>query len=124
MQNLHIEPTPTTPLINFNADSGNLEINGYLIPEDPNSFIRPIHEWLSEYLMLLPKQIKLVIRLICPHGRSANYLIIKMIKQLEAVAKQGSNVLICWMYDDEDELELGEDFDDLTKLAFEFIEVN
>mgnify|MGYP000580647207 CR=1 FL=1 len=39
-----------TPLINFNAETGLMQIHGSSLPENPIEFYEPIINWLNKYI--------------------------------------------------------------------------
>ncbi len=49
MDNLIIEKTKTTPLINFDYEKQELLIQGESYPENTYDFYHPVFEWLNEY---------------------------------------------------------------------------
>ena len=49
MDPIKIEGTPKTPTVNFNAESGVLEIKGRSIPENAVEFYKPLVDWIGSY---------------------------------------------------------------------------
>ena len=47
MDPIKIEGTPKTPTVNFNAESGVLEIKGRSIPENAVEFYKPLVDWIG-----------------------------------------------------------------------------
>ncbi len=47
MENLIIEGSKTKAYINFNKDSGLLEIGGESYPENALEFFKPVYDWLK-----------------------------------------------------------------------------
>jgi hypothetical protein len=50
VQNLIIEPTPKTPLIELNCLTGELIFSGKSIPENASKVYEPVFNWLTEYV--------------------------------------------------------------------------
>ncbi len=57
MEPLLIEGKINTPSVNFNSDSGLLNIEGRSIPENPVKFYLPIEDWIVNYLLTNPSEI-------------------------------------------------------------------
>ena len=55
MENILIEKSNDTPMVNFNAESGILQISGDSYPEFPGNFYTPIIKWLEEYIKTTPQ---------------------------------------------------------------------
>ena len=51
MNNLFIDGTALTPLIDFNADQGVMRIQGRSIPDNPDEFWYKVLLWFDEYMM-------------------------------------------------------------------------
>ena len=49
MIKFHLEGTAKTPLIDFNGETGILELKGRSIPENSVEFFQPITAWLDDY---------------------------------------------------------------------------
>ena len=49
MDPIKIEGTPKTPTVNFDAESGVLEIKGRSIPEHAVEFYKPLVDWIGSY---------------------------------------------------------------------------
>jgi hypothetical protein len=124
METTSIEGTAKTPSVNFNPDKGILEIKGRSIPENSLEFYHPILEWLKAYAQAPQKETKVNIQLEYLNTSSSKCLV-DVFHKLQLIADAGNEVKINWYYeeDDEDMLETGEDFEDILKLPFTFIEI-
>ena len=49
MEKLYFEGTEDIPEIDFNAETGNLLLEGRTIPEDTGYFYQPVLDWLNNY---------------------------------------------------------------------------
>jgi hypothetical protein len=56
MENIHIEKTGKTPEVLFDFENHYFEIRGVSIPEDSESFYRPLMDALTEYVYQLTHQ--------------------------------------------------------------------
>lgn len=119
MENISYEGTPKTPTVNLNYAAGVLEIKGRSIPENSIEFYKPIVEWLEKYSE--KPQNKTVANIQLEYfNTSSSKCILDVFKKLEAIHKAGSDVVINWYYeeDDEDMLEAGEDYQSIIRVPF------
>lgn len=122
MQALHIERTDDTPKVVFDMQAPEFEISGKSLPEDVWVFYEPLFDWLEEYTKS-PLD-KTVVKLNIEYFNSASHKAINDLLEIFAdIPKKGKSVLIKWHFlrEDEDMLESGHDFADLTGLNFEYI---
>jgi hypothetical protein len=117
-----VQPTPTTPKIFFDAESGYLEISGKSLPENSVDFFMPIQNWLDSYVVSPNSITRLTFKLEYFNTSSTSQFL-KMIKKVEKLHENGYNAAINWYYDHEDEdmREAGEDFKLLVKVPVEII---
>ena len=120
MDKLKIEPDNKTPFINFNSESGVLEIKGKSIPENSVEFYRPVYAWLDEYALNPKSKTNLVVELEY-FNTSSSKCLLDIFRKLEPLQKNSkSEVTVTWLYeeDDEDMQEAGEDYQTIVKLPF------
>lgn len=121
-----LRESPTTPYVNFDANTGVLRIEGRSIPENVIDFYQPILRWIEEYSQNpLPETIA--------HLRfeyfntSSSKRIFDIMKKLEKLAGESrKRVVINWYYeeDDEDIYFAGNDYKALmNKVEFNLVEV-
>jgi hypothetical protein len=124
MEPISFEGTPKTPTVNFNADSGIVEIKGRSIPENSIEFYKPLVDWLEEYKENAQPMTKVIIQLEY-FNTSSSKCILDVFKKLEAVHKAKNPVEIHWYYeeDDEDMLEAGEDYESIIRVPFKMVEI-
>ncbi|PCJ81366.1 MAG: nuclear pore complex subunit [Flavobacteriales bacterium] len=122
MEHLHLEGTPKHPTIDFNADTGMLEIKGRSWPEHATNVYQPVFDWLAGYFKN-PKDETVVKVSLEYFNTSSSKVILDIFKQLEEYIGQGHNVKCEWYYenDDYDLLEQGEIFQEITKVPLELI---
>ena len=120
-----LNPTETTPSVNFNPETGKLIIEGNSIPNDAEEFFNPLLSWLEEYVSSTRVKTTLVIKL---HyfNVSSSKRILYMFYKLNELLKLNKPVVIKWYYsEDEDEMfEVGQDFAFMVNIPFHFIEYN
>lgn len=120
-----IEGSPKTPTINFDGESGVLEIKGRSIPENAIEFYKPLIDWLTNYADNPQAQTKVNVQLEY-FNTSSSKCILDVFKKLESIQNsKASSISINWHYeeDDEDMLEAGEDYQAIINIPFNMIEV-
>ncbi len=122
MDNLKIEGTRQTPEIDFDAISGILKLDGRSIPENTFEFFTPVLNWLDEYISNTPDKTVAKINLEYFNTSSSKY-ILEILKRLKIILNDGKDVLVEWYYEEDDEemMETGEDYEDVSGLPFEII---
>lgn len=124
METIIIEGTPKTPSVNFDSTSGILQLKGRSIPENSIEFYKPLVEWLDEYAAR--PQAKTAVNIQLEYfNTSSSKCLLDLFKKLESMHKGGSDIMIKWYYeeDDEDMLEAGEDYQSIINIPFKMIEV-
>ena len=124
MEKLTIEGSPKTPTIKFDPESGKLLIQGRSIPENSIEFYKPLVDSLEEYSGS-PKSKTNVDIVLEYFNTSSSKCILDVFKKLEKINSDGSEVVINWHYeeDDEDMLEAGEDYQAIINIPFKMIEI-
>jgi hypothetical protein len=119
MDDLHLEPTKNSPLVEF-FTSGKLIIAGSVYPENAKEFFDPLIEWIVK-LQSTHVDLDLIIEYI---NTSSAKKLLELLQKLERNAEIG-NRNINWFYQkwDTDMLETGEILaESLSKLTFKFTE--
>jgi hypothetical protein len=122
MQPLIIEGQEDTPKVIFDKDNNIFEISGKSLPENVTDFYQPLYDWLEQYVAAPNDQT--IISLKIDYFNSASHKAINYILEILAtILQESKKVLVKWHYfsDDEDMLESGHDFAELTGLEFEYI---
>jgi hypothetical protein len=124
MDNLVLEGSPKTPEINFNLNSGILEIKGRSIPENSVEFYKPLIDWIGVYGNE-PKENTIIEMRLEYFNTSSSKCILDLFKKLESINTGATEVLVNWYFeeDDEDMEEAGEDYDAIINLPFKMVEV-
>lgn len=121
MENYTLTPTPKTPRIYFNSETGEFEISGRSIPENSIEFYRPLMEWLDQYVQNPHSDTKLTINLEY-FNTSSSKCLVEIFRKLEKTLET-SKAKILWHYEEEDEdmMESGEDYQKIIKVPIELI---
>jgi hypothetical protein len=111
MENLHIEATKYTPKITLDADKGLIEIKGKSYPENTFEFYAPMMKWIEEYFEGNAQEKTIVNMEIIYFNSSSSKLFFDFFDLLDE-AKDEHEIVINWIYDEENESaeEAGEDF--------------
>jgi hypothetical protein len=124
MDPISIEGTAKTPTIKFEYDQGFLEIKGRSIPENSIEFYKPLIDWLDKYSS--NPQIKTNVNIQLEYfNTSSSKCILDVFKKLESLHNKGSQIVINWFYeeDDEDMLEAGEDYQAIINVPFKMMQI-
>jgi len=121
MENIILQPTPKTPSVKLDAQSGMVEIKGRSIPENSLEFYKPLIEWVEKYSTDSQSETNVHIQLEY-FNTSSSKCLLDFFKRLETI---NNKVVINWYYeqDDEDMLEAGEDYEAIINVPFKMIEV-
>jgi hypothetical protein len=124
MEAIYIEPTPKTPEINFNHEKGLISLKGRSIPEHTVEFYKPLHKWIDEYAQN-PSSNTTIEIFIEYYNTSSSKSILDLLKRLEGIHLAGSDMLLKWYYEEDDEslMESGEEFKSMVDIPFELIPV-
>lgn len=122
MAPLQLEGTPKTPHVNFDPETGLLELKGRSIPENSIDFYKPLIDWIDQYGRTPRSRSALHVQLEY-FNTSSSKCILDVFKKLEMIRAAGNEVTVLWHYeaDDEDMLEAGEDYAGIINVPFKMI---
>ncbi len=122
MENLIIASTLKSPEVKFNTN-GDLLIAGKSIPEDSNSYYKPLFAWLEEFKKTSPPAINLTLKLEYMNTSSVR-IVLRFLQNLVALSKENVTLKIKWVYDfdDDDICEQGEIIQESIKYPIEMVE--
>ena len=122
MERLLIGATQKSPLVHMDANKGLIEIKGRSTPEDTDIVFRPIIKWVDEYVEN-PREKTIVNFHFEYFNSSTTKALMRFVNKLVLLNKNEKFELeINWLYFDEDMLEYGQDFEELSGLSFNFVE--
>lgn len=122
MENLTIQATAISPMINFVAGKGLFEIKGRSVPENAMKFYDPLLEWTKAYVKNPLSETLLELH-IEYFNTSSSKCLLQIFKQLEAIHGKSTQVRMIWFYSEDDMLEVGEDYQMLLKIPIELREI-
>ena len=119
MSVIQLEGTAKTPKVEFIDAPLSMAISGRSIPENSIEFYSPLMNWVDEHLSANNGPIEISIRLEYLNTSSSKCLM----DLLKRVEKAKVNASVLWYYEEEDEdmLEVGEDYDAIIDLPFRLI---
>lgn len=122
MENLKIPNTKYTLGVNFDVETGILEMSGTSYPENAIDYFQKIFDWIKTYMSNQHRPIVLNLKLDYLNTSSTK-CILDILELLEQYYKNGNDVVLNWYYaeDDEDILETGKEFAEDIDLPLNFI---
>lgn len=120
-----VPATKSSPAINFDPETGTLEIHGESYPENCSRFYQPMFKWLENYLPSVQDSGVTLTMEIIYFNSSSSKTFMDLFDLLEAEAKSGTSITVNWRYhpDNETALECGEDFrEEVSRLSFNLVE--
>lgn len=124
MNKYFVKGTNRTPLIHLDADKGLIELKGRSTPEDSDKVYDKVFEWVDLYME--KAQNKTVVNFHFEYiNSSTTKALMRLINRLLVASTSNiTEVEINWLYCDDDMLEYGEDFEELSGMQFKFINVD
>ncbi|WOK09736.1 DUF1987 domain-containing protein [Imperialibacter roseus] len=124
MKRFNITGTKYTPDISFDPNVASFSISGVSTPENSLDFYQSTYRILEQYALEGSQKLEANIRLVYFNTSSAKCLY-DIFRKLVSVSSSGKQVIVNWIYDDDDEdiLESGEDYSELLPLEFRFVPV-
>ncbi|WP_276354587.1 DUF1987 domain-containing protein [Cohnella caldifontis] len=124
IRHVYIEGTRSTPEVDFDPELHVLSIRGQSYPENAFAFYEPLLKWLDEYLADLNAESTVEIELQLPYiNTTSTKCFLMMLEKLDEAFKQGKQVGVRWLYDEdnESELECAEEFKEDLLLPFRIL---
>lgn len=120
MEILKIQATDETPSVTLDPERNALEFSGKSLPEDVTRFYGPVLSWLDAYEKTARAKTTVDFKLLYFNTASSK-LILDILFKLENIHQSGTEILIRWHYEEEDEdmREAGEEYGDLVEVPFE-----
>jgi hypothetical protein len=124
MQMLLIEPTKSTPRVEFDKSSQIYRITGQSYPENALLFFTPVFQWLDDFLGNMTGEAEFQFGLQYMNTSSSK-CIMDIIDMLDSAYARGKKVAIKWLYDADNEnlLECAEEFKEDVSLPFVIVPV-
>ena len=125
METFYLPATKLSPEINLNPNTGLLTFKGRSTHENPVVFYEPIIQWLQEYSKQPAPQTTLHIYIDYFNTASSKCLL-DILKKTQHIIETGNSAIVKWEYETGDDAmhEAGQDFSEILKFPFQFIESN
>ncbi|MBL4594025.1 MAG: DUF1987 domain-containing protein [Flavobacteriales bacterium] len=122
MSDIDTEGTLQSPTISFDETNNYLLIEGRSTLENPAKFYQPLISKLENCKKLPARKMEIDFKLEY-FNTTSSISILGVLKCLQSIRTDGNEVVINWFYDAEDEdiLEIGEDFSTIVKFPFNLI---
>jgi len=123
MEDLFLTKTFNSPEVEFISSSGELNIEGRSIPEDPGEFFEHLINWMNDYFLDPPEKTVMSIKLEYINSGSSKYML-ELLRILKLNSENGRDVLVKWYFEEGDESieELGQHYEQTMQIPFEIIE--
>jgi len=121
-ETFYIEATQSTPEIKLDKEQSKIEMSGRSLPENVKEFYGPVINWLDEYVKTPNDKTKVVLDFEYFNTASSK-MIMDILERIKEIKKQGKEIDVDWCYieEDDDMLEAGEDYSEITEVPFNFI---
>ena len=125
MENLYLKGTEETPEIIFDRDKPEFRVTGKSYMEDATAHYSKVIAWLKEYSKE-PNSItnfKFELEYV---NTASSKIVHDILNSLDNMHLNGYEVLVEWHYypEDEDMLELGQEYEEIYEVPFKFEEIN
>ncbi len=119
--NLKIEPSQSSPLVDFSVLRVGQHIQGVSIPVDAFEFYKQIHDFLdaNESKLLPNSEFHFDLKYF---NTSSSKALFNLLQRIQKQIKEGKELRVVWYFSDDDDfmLESGEEFEQLLDASFEF----
>ena len=123
MDDLYLKKTFNSPEIEFIAESGEINMEGRSIPEDPGEFFERLINWMNEYFLDPVEETVMNIKLEYINSGSSKYML-ELLRIMKINYEKGCKVLVKWFFEEGDESieELGQHYEQTMQIPFDIIE--
>jgi hypothetical protein len=126
VESLFIEPSKSTPKVDFNAVTRVLAVKGESYPENSFKFYDPIFQWLDAFFGQIDDDGTINLEISLPYiNTSSSKCILMLLEKFEEAGNSGRKICVNWYYDkdNENEMECAQDFKEFVELDFNLIAV-
>jgi hypothetical protein len=125
MENLYLKGTEETPEIVFDKDKPEFRVTGKSYMEDATAHYTSVIAWLKEYSKIPNSTTNFKFELEYLNTASSK-IVHDILNALDNMHLEGHEVLVEWHYykEDEDMLELGQEYEEVYEVPFKFEEIN
>jgi hypothetical protein len=111
-----------TPYILLDPEKLACEVTGKSYPPDVLKFYEPVMDWLDDFRLMNKDKLTFSFKLDY-YNTASSKILLELFYKLEDITKESTEVIVNWYYPDDDEemLEVGEEFQKLVGLRFNHI---
>jgi hypothetical protein len=122
LDKLEIKAGVDTPYIIFDPETLSCEVSGKSYPPDVLKFYEPVMDWLDDFRLLSKEKLVVTFKLDY-YNTASSKILLEIFYKLEEIRKESTDVSVNWYYPDDDEemLEVGEEFQRLVNVPFKHI---
>ncbi len=122
MDDLFVEATDVTPMVDFSKTKNTFKIIGKSLPEDVKNFYTPIIQWFDAYSLQPNPETNLILDFEY-FNTSSSKMILILLNKVREINRKGFQVLVTWTHPSHDvEIEeAGEEFAELLNIPFQII---
>lgn len=119
---VHIHRSDETPEIIMSTSEGMIKYSGRSMPEDAKSFYLPLKEWILKYAENPTPGTRVIFEYEYFNTASSK-MIMEIIEAANKIGAKDKNFKAEWRYleDDDDILEAGEEYEEITGISFEYV---
>ncbi len=121
-ETFYVEASQSTPEIKLDKENSKIEMSGRSLPENVKEFYGPVINWLEEYIKAPNDKTKIVLNFEYFNTASSK-MIMDILEKIKEIKEQGKEIDVDWYYieEDDDMLEAGEDYSEITEVPFNYI---
>ena len=118
---VYIKGSVETPEVVLKKNEGVLKFSGRSMPEDAKEFYSPLKEWVSQYAEN-PTPGTHVVFSYEYFNTASSKMIMELIEAVKKIEEKDQQLTVEWHYleDDDDMLEAGEDYEEITGIEFQY----
>ena len=121
-EKVFIKGSVETPEVILNKHDGEIKFSGRSMPEDAKGFYIPLKEWISEYAQN-PAPGTRVVFAYEYFNTASSKMVMELIEEVKKIGEKDQQLIVEWHYleDDDDMLEAGEDYEEMTGIEFHYL---
>jgi hypothetical protein len=121
-KDVNIEGSSETPEVILKKNDGEIKFRGRSMPEDAKGFYNPIIEWIEQYSEC-PAPGTHVVFSYEYFNTASSKMIMEVLEAVKKIGNKDKQLKTEWHYfiDDEDILEAGEDYEEMTGISFDYL---
>lgn len=121
-----IKGTRETPEVHLSKSQSKISFFGRSLPENAKEFYNPIKDWIDKYVQNInstSKETEVIFKFEY-FNTSSSKMIMEILMLIKKLQEKQPKLNVYWKYleDDEDMIEAGEDYENITGVEFQYAE--